>query len=791
MAGSRGDIRGLLLAIIAGGVFAWAASAAKAGMDAPGEVYFYDMTHLHELDRADPVQARTAWDTAHLVASVQGIVNRNTPRLFVRFMPRADDFWFDWLKKEGQWLAGREVVVLDSLEDLLQVFADEIAGVVVYDEQVWATSNVASTIAGVENRACLRHDRSPDSIYVYVMGLDHAFTKNALRLLHDNDSPMFTGQGEIPDGAGPSSGSAKCDAYLWAKHRYLDEGRCSRRYLANYLDAYWLRRPTESGFSNATLTNHDFFIAQKAFFFDLNVWEEEAPVDDPAQTPGTDLRTLRTILDSMARHAEGRILHIGGFTPWAWKYTNHAHAGGRHGGVDTEWKYAQVISSYNGIMDADALGLSGMANASFYQHHPLEERYPQHPKPTREELERRGLLLPDGRVAPRAFVCFYMGDYDSAAWFNLRVPKYWNDPAHGEVICSWAFNPNLDRRAPHAMHFVRTQAAPNDWFMFGDSGAGYLNPGMLMAPHRDSGLPDGLEAWVKHNLAYADRYDLSITGFIIDGHSPGMGDQGMRAYAQFSPDGIVGQKIPPQGLYKDRMPYVRMRMDLHGDPESAGKRIAGLTGANVPKFLFIRTILKSPTWHKRVMECARAADEDVVFLDPYSFFLLLKTHEWNRANGTGVSETRRRVGFSAETGRAGLAPIPVEDGRFEMMKADGVPALHQSANDEMLYVYFETSDSLAEQLQQQPGASVVVTVTVLDAAAGRLGLQYDSHGRGDYAPVAEQPLTGSGQWVEIRFELPKPRFFHSQNGGADFRLVNPGLDLLIRNVDVRLSSSPS
>ena len=40
-------------------------------------VYYFDMTGLHDLDRQDPVQARRAWDMGHLVASVQGIVNRD------------------------------------------------------------------------------------------------------------------------------------------------------------------------------------------------------------------------------------------------------------------------------------------------------------------------------------------------------------------------------------------------------------------------------------------------------------------------------------------------------------------------------------------------------------------------------------------------------------------------------------------------------------------------------------------------------------------------------------------
>ncbi len=605
--------------------------ALSAAAFAGEPIVYYDMTRLNQLDLSDPAQAREAWDTAHLVAALQGMVNREEPRLFVRFMPQPDDFWWDHLTSDGEWLHGREIKRTQSLEDLLRHFADDVQGIVVYDERVWATSNLASTIAGVEDRLPLRYAQEAGSLYTKVMAMGLPFAADVKRLMMDDGSPLFTGEGVIPGTAIASTGSAKCDAHLWLKHHYLDTGKVSDDYMAFYIDSFWLTNPTESGFSNATLTNHDFFIAQKAFFFDLHVWEEEAPVDDPKQEPGTDVKTLHDIMHGMYDHADGEIIHIGGFTPWAWKYTDHGQAGSTHGPVDTEWKYAQIISTYNGIMDADALGYSGMANASFYQHHPLEDRYPQNPKPTIGDLEARGFIEEDGAVADRFYVCFYMGDYDAAAWFNYHAPLWWQDDAHGETLCTWAFNPNLDKRAPHAMHYVRSRQTENDWFMFGDSGAGYLNPGGLVEP-RASGLPSGLDAWVRHCTPYANRYDLTITGFIIDGHTRGMGDPGMDAYMKFSPDGIVGQKIPPRGVYKGVMPYLRMKLDLYGNPPEAGKKIAGLCGMGTPKFMFIRTILKSPSWHRDTMAAAIEAEPRLAFVDPYSFFLLLKQHEESRTD---------------------------------------------------------------------------------------------------------------------------------------------------------------
>ena len=46
---------------------------------------------------------------------------------------------------------------------------------------------------------------------------------------------------------------------------------------------------------------------------------------------------------------------------------------GKHQGVETEWHFAQIASSYNVYMDADATGPENMANAALYTHFPLAD----------------------------------------------------------------------------------------------------------------------------------------------------------------------------------------------------------------------------------------------------------------------------------------------------------------------------------------------------------------------------------------------------------------------------------
>ena len=96
---------------------------------------------------------------------MQGLANRDRPRLFIRYLKEPDDFWWNEMTKSNGWLAGREIVRINSLDELLTYFRDIFRGVVVWDERVPSTSNLASSIAGCEDLLALRFDSSEGSLY--------------------------------------------------------------------------------------------------------------------------------------------------------------------------------------------------------------------------------------------------------------------------------------------------------------------------------------------------------------------------------------------------------------------------------------------------------------------------------------------------------------------------------------------------------------------------------------------------------------------------------------------------
>jgi len=84
--------------------------------------------------------------------------------------------------------------------------------------------------------------------------------------------------------------------------------------------------------------------------------------------------------------------------------------------VATEWQTVKITTSYNAVLDADACCIgttvendkpapyilsAAMANAGFYTHVPLKERYTPHPLPSYDQLQERGFISSSGEVERR------------------------------------------------------------------------------------------------------------------------------------------------------------------------------------------------------------------------------------------------------------------------------------------------------------------------------------------------------------------------------------------------------
>lgn len=708
-------------------------------VDAPpahfGTVHIFDLRFLKSYSLEDPLERGLYYDTCHLLATLQGLVNKKGPRLYYKYFG-TDQFWLDQLTdKDNGWFSTAKPESIEDLESLLSIFRDDFEGVVEFDPDVWATSNVASTIAGVENLLAIRKDTSPGSLY------DRLVLKGPKLLVVKSLVEMFTGKGKIPGTDRDSTGSRKCDAYIWAKINYLDSGKCNPRKLAYWVDSFWLTKPYGVDPPEHLLFNHDYMIANRGFFFDLSSWGDETPVDDPDQPLGTDLATKKEILLSAYNAAGGKMIHAAGFTPWWLKYTKRG--GGSHDGVATEWEWARLATSYNVFMDADATGISDMVNASLLSQYPLPDRLIQNPKPTLEDMRRLGYIDASGSVAPHNYLYFYMGDYDSAAWVQRRLLGIWNDRGRGLTPMGWAINPNLiDRNALAFDYYYRTKS-DLDFFIAGDSGAGYVNPRNLLSPRNPSGLPSGAAEWIAHCEPYYRRLDYSITGFLLNGVAGKSTPETEMMYLSFSVDGVMTQSPwmhGPSHLLHN-MPVAEQKGDLSGDLERMASRVHRSASGDGRDFLSFRTILMSPSTIKGVVDTLRMQEPGTSYvpLEPYTYFYLLRHHLGgkNERRATYTFDTMPKI---ATAGERIKLQIGVRNDGWETWQSGG-------SNATVLAVSLSKDGG-------RDGAKIVPIPRDIGPGEGEiLSLEIDIPAEGDYE-LMYQMRTGESGWFEDARNLP-------------------------------------
>ncbi|MEI6579128.1 MAG: hypothetical protein WCN92_06635 [Eubacteriales bacterium] len=622
------------------------------------KLYYLDL--LTYLDSKPGISSSDYYDIALIMGVLQGLVNRDGVHFYIRFTSanNADEVWFErltsndyWtntLGKEPQFLAGMDVVKINSPMDALYLFQDFFNGYAVWDGNVPATSNSALTASGCDSLLPLRYSSKGESIFSNLTNLGSEslfnfkgnFEKKPVKI---NLYNKFVLNAKYVYGTGnqyKSTGSRKCDAVLWAVYNYLEAGKTNAHLMAYHIDAYYPAKTQDGetdynmGHIQATafLLNNDYYIAKKAFFFDLNVMKKETPNDDPDQADikinylkgSLDYQTAMKVLKAQNNRAaklEYKPITCGGFTAWHIKYTSYITTPGDFSGLSSpfvvEWQTVREFSNYNVMLDADAPGLVAMSDASVFMHYPKQASYTQ-------KCDKN---IADS-VKPVSgenfnYVMVYMGDYDSASWLSSQSLLYWDNPERGTVPLAWSFAPGLYDRAPHIIDYMYATATKNDYFVAGDNGVGYLNPEVLAGPCHFGTL----KQWTQYNAQLFKKFDMNIQGFLIFDKgadtlwAKALRQSVYRAYSTFAPKGLLTNNADSTKKV-NFMPVVQMY-----DCDSADGLASHFSKNPVKdgsRFTAIRVVLKPPAAVKSWIEEINTGHPEykLKLVDPYTFMAL-------------------------------------------------------------------------------------------------------------------------------------------------------------------------
>ncbi|HUG12794.1 MAG TPA: GxGYxYP domain-containing protein [Opitutaceae bacterium] len=325
-----------------------------------------------------------------MLASLQGLANRNAPRLYIVHPP---DFQWEitgplfsfYERKHG--VKFTEVVTSD---EALTLFARHAKGYVVWDPAVPATMNVAYTIAGLE-----------DALIV---------TESLVPLAERH------GLSRIDDLRGRYDGRTDAQIYADAVDRYW--ARCARdsiMLMGGHAGA--VRQPAMA----------DWGVRRRMFFQDLS-----------ANPKHPDELALAQRL-------------LGELNPGATVFGWHSYA------KDTEEQWTTLLSGYGLKME----GLHNLPNLSFNCQFSFT---PGFKFTNNHNVARDAVLTAESKV----YISFVQSDS-----IGIGV---WTKPGRGKLPFAWQVTMNWTKFSPAALEYFHESATPNDYFIGGLSGPGYMYP---------------------------------------------------------------------------------------------------------------------------------------------------------------------------------------------------------------------------------------------------------------------------------------------------------------------------
>ncbi len=121
-----------------------------------------------------------------------------------------------------------------------------------------------------------------------------------------------------------------------------------------------------------------------------------------------------------------------------------------------------------------------------------------------------GTRLEQAHATPRTppvldnkiYVTFTFGEGDNLQYNQHRLRVLWDDPARGKVPVNWTSTPLLLDAAPAILDYYRRTATPNDRLLAGPSGVGYFYP----EPWPD----DHLGTFIRQTRSYVERSGMTI-----------------------------------------------------------------------------------------------------------------------------------------------------------------------------------------------------------------------------------------------------------------------------------------
>jgi len=512
---------------------------------------FAKPSHLDVIDVTN-----ASGDDKLMLASLQGIVNREQPRIYL----------IEGNPSEGKytWLKDSKVpyTIVTDEAGLVAKYKDEVKGLIIYDPNLPDSINVATTMAGIENGIVVSPEfaqkfegepykfpvledlrgRFANRLDAYTWEFEHLWSKTTHRMLiglspntgvgvppnnwdsfqtilqepnqirdasnrkvYDMDLSQYLGKDAVfvrfqdafpQDGWGPAvhQVTVKADGQIIAQ--FVPGTTDEQKYLYDSGGSAY-----SSGIGGHRFADGGgYFVYRfappagtKSLVVSVDMWNQFKVSASNTQPLSSDARTPFGYLRDYAVANRAMVFWLDPNKPDERALFEKIMSDVQPGTPYLGWFANDVSGEFNGTELTSKHGVFVLAADWFNNMSVLSGV---------KGKTRKQPSLPTPKLDNKIYVTFTFSEGDNLQYDQHRMRQIWDDQGRGSVPINWTIDPLLSDAAPIMLSHYEQTATPNDLLIAGPSGAGYFYP---------NAWPDAsFDAYMKLSNKYLLRSGLNI-----------------------------------------------------------------------------------------------------------------------------------------------------------------------------------------------------------------------------------------------------------------------------------------
>ncbi|WP_274365134.1 GxGYxYP domain-containing protein [Paenibacillus thermotolerans] len=495
-------------------------------------------------------------DIKLLLATLQGIVNREEPRMYL--IENAEEGKYTWLNDLNV-----PYTVHEDYWDLVAMFKDEVKGVVVYDPSVPDSINVATTLAGVKDAVATSPEvaeiltASPydmtvvedlrgkfkDRIDAYTWQFEHLWSETSHRMLvglspnvsvkippglpasfrviaeettqergaknrktYDLDLSEFLGKPSVylrfddafpQDGWGPAvhEVTVKADGQVIAQ--FIPGTPEEEPFL---YDRQSSQLSSGSG-GHRFADNGRYFVYQftppsgtKQLIASVDMWNQFKVSAGNVQPPSSELKEPYGYLRDYAVANRAMVFWLESNVPEQKALFEKILSSVQPGTPYLGWFSNDVEGEFSGVEIASSYGVYVLAADWFSNMSVFSGTKLTEPAP------KAAVKAPE--LENKIYVTYTFSEGDNFQYNQHRLRILWDDPNRGKVPINWTSSPLLYDGAPAFLNYYFKTATDNDQIIAGPSGAGYFYPNVWPE--------DSFSKFLQRTYPYLEKTGMTI-----------------------------------------------------------------------------------------------------------------------------------------------------------------------------------------------------------------------------------------------------------------------------------------